>query len=104
CNALTTPISTLIADPSDAGYFMITLQGGLYHLAWDGEATLLAGIAWDPTKLAFNNSYARSALNEEQILDHCQVKGDIVGFDTDDFSGLNDLCLDPRDPKRFYLA
>jgi len=106
CNALTTPISTLIADPSDTGYFMTTLQGGLYHFSWDGEATLLAGIAWDPTKLAFNNYYARDNANEDQTLAQCQIKATITGFDTDDFGGLNDLCLDPRDPtnKTFYLA
>ncbi len=115
CNALTTPLSTFIAaegsDPlygADTGYLGIELRGSLIHLAWNGNVTLLAGISWDQTKLAFNNYYARDFVSEDLILDQCQVIGNIVSptFGIDEFGGLNDLCQDPRDAtgKTIYLA
>jgi hypothetical protein len=107
CAGLSTPFSTWIAIAGDdTGYYGVYLQGGLYHLAWDGTQTLLAGLAWDPTKLAFDPYYAALYVDEPTTLAQMQKVGTNPTIDDDDLSGLNDLCDDPRDAghKTFYLA
>jgi hypothetical protein len=113
CSALTTPMSTFIADPrsgGDTGYIGITLQGGLYHLSYEGNVTLLAGLMWDQTKPGFDNVQTRDASNpsvfvdEDTVVEQCIVKAAITGFATEQFGGLNDLCYDPRDNNIIYLV
>ncbi len=113
CQALTTPISNFIPDPragGDTGYLGITLQGGLIHLDYEGNVTHLAGISWDPVKPGFDNIQTRNPgdtynfVDEDTALAQCVVKGTLDGFTADEFGGLNDLCVDPRDTSIVYLA
>jgi hypothetical protein len=108
CQALTTPFSTWISLPGDdTGYYGVTLQGGFFHLAWNGTVTLLAGLSWNPAKLAFDPYYATFLpVDEATILAQMTILGTHTGIDDDDLSGLNDLAADPRDTgnKTFYLV